>query len=134
MLGAAHDTLAWVAEVVERELNGACDNPLWFDGEGIVEVGNFHGAPVGYVLDFLAIAVADLGSMAERRTDRMLDKNRSHGLPPVQEILHQAVLTLAGRGGGGWIYPVMVAAHFGRMGAGDAQTWAGCRRVRPWRD
>lgn len=44
--------------------------------------GNFHGAPVGYVLDFLAIAAADLGSIAERRTDRLLDKNRSHGLPP----------------------------------------------------
>ena len=44
--------------------------------------GNFHGAPVAYVLDFLAIAVADLGSIAERRTDRLLDKNRSHGLPP----------------------------------------------------
>src|SRR5206468_3935022 len=44
--------------------------------------GNFHGAPVGYVLDFLAIAVADLASMSERRTDRMLDRNRSHGLPP----------------------------------------------------
>ena len=44
--------------------------------------GNFHGAPVAYVLDFLAIVAADLGSIAERRTDRLLDKNRSHGLPP----------------------------------------------------
>jgi histidine ammonia-lyase len=44
--------------------------------------GNFHGAPIAYVLDFLAIAAADLGSIAERRTDRMLDVNRSHGLPP----------------------------------------------------
>jgi histidine ammonia-lyase len=44
--------------------------------------GNFHGAPVGYALDFLAIAAADLASISERRTDRMLDKNRSHGLPP----------------------------------------------------
>jgi histidine ammonia-lyase len=43
--------------------------------------GNFHGAPVAYVLDFLAIAVADLASIAERRTDRMLDVARSHGLP-----------------------------------------------------
>jgi histidine ammonia-lyase len=43
--------------------------------------GNFHGAPVAYVLDFLAIAVADLSSIAERRTDRMLDPARSHGLP-----------------------------------------------------
>lgn len=43
--------------------------------------GNFHGAPVAYVLDFLAIAAADLGSISERRTDRLLDKARSHGLP-----------------------------------------------------
>jgi histidine ammonia-lyase len=48
----------------------------------VVSNGNFHGAPVGYVLDFLAIAVADLASIAERRTDRMLDAHRSHGLPP----------------------------------------------------
>jgi histidine ammonia-lyase len=50
--------------------------------DGRVEsCGNFHGAPVAYVLDFLAIAVADVGSIAERRTDRLLDPNRSHGLP-----------------------------------------------------
>jgi histidine ammonia-lyase len=51
--------------------------------DGRVEsCGNFHGAPVGYVLDFLAIAVADLGALSERRTDRMLDTARSWGLPP----------------------------------------------------
>jgi histidine ammonia-lyase len=44
--------------------------------------GNFHGAPVAYVLDFLAIAVADLASISERRTDRFLDVARSHGLAP----------------------------------------------------
>ena len=44
--------------------------------------GNFHGAPIGYVLDFLAIAVADLASISERRTDRFLDVARNHGLPP----------------------------------------------------
>ena len=44
--------------------------------------GNFHGAPVAYVLDFLAIAAADLATIAERRTDRFLDEARSHGLPP----------------------------------------------------
>ena len=44
--------------------------------------GNFHGAPVAYVLDFLAIALTDAGSMSERRTDRMLDRARSQGLPP----------------------------------------------------
>ena len=44
--------------------------------------GNFHGAPIAYVLDFLAVPMADLASMSERRTDRMLDRHRSHGLPP----------------------------------------------------
>ena len=44
--------------------------------------GNFHGAPLGYVLDFSAIALADVASMAERRTDRLLDPSRSFGLPP----------------------------------------------------
>jgi histidine ammonia-lyase len=48
----------------------------------VESTGNFHGAPLSYVLDFLAIPVADLASMAERRTDRMLDPARSHGLPP----------------------------------------------------
>jgi histidine ammonia-lyase len=48
----------------------------------VVSNGNFHGAPVAYVLDFLAIPVADVASIAERRTDRMLDAARSHGLPP----------------------------------------------------
>ncbi len=68
--------------MAERELAAAIDNPVVLPDGTISSNGNFHGAPVGYVLDFLAIAAADLGSMAERRTDRMLDKNRSHGLPP----------------------------------------------------
>ena len=55
---------------------------LVLDDGRISSNGNFHGAPIGYVLDFLAIAVADLGSIAERRTDRALDKNRNAGLPP----------------------------------------------------
>ncbi|MBB5939182.1 histidine ammonia-lyase [Streptomyces zagrosensis] len=84
--GAGRDTLAHARLVAERELAAAVDNPVVLrgpDGTGRVESnGNFHGAPIAYVLDFLAIAVADLGSIAERRTDRLLDKNRSHGLPP----------------------------------------------------
>jgi histidine ammonia-lyase len=58
------------------------DNPVVLPDGRVESNGNFHGAPVAYVLDFLAIAAADLGSIAERRTDRLLDKNRSHGLPP----------------------------------------------------
>ncbi|MFF2845195.1 histidine ammonia-lyase [Streptomyces sp. NPDC058001] len=90
--GAGRDTLAHARLVAERELAAAIDNPVvlpggtsqaFGSGGGRVESnGNFHGAPVAYVLDFLAIAAADLGSIAERRTDRLLDKNRSHGLPP----------------------------------------------------
>jgi histidine ammonia-lyase len=80
--GAARDTLAHAETVASRELASAIDNPVvTLDGR-VESNGNFHGAPVGYVLDFLAIAVADLASIAERRTDRFLDVARSHGLPP----------------------------------------------------
>jgi histidine ammonia-lyase len=79
--GAARDTLAHAALVAERELGAAIDNPVVTDDGRVASNGNFHGAPLGYVLDFLAIAVADVASMAERRTDRFLDPARSHGLP-----------------------------------------------------
>ncbi|MEF2527992.1 MULTISPECIES: histidine ammonia-lyase [Streptomyces] len=80
--GAGRDTLAHAALVASRELASAVDNPVVLPDGRVESNGNFHGAPVAYVLDFLAIAAADLGSIAERRTDRLLDKNRSHGLPP----------------------------------------------------
>ncbi len=80
--GAVRDTLAHATLVADRELASAVDNPVvTLDGR-VESNGNFHGAPVGYVLDFLAIAVADLASMSERRTDRFLDAARSQGLPP----------------------------------------------------
>ncbi|WP_435771001.1 histidine ammonia-lyase [Nocardioides sp. SYSU DS0651] len=80
--GAARDTLDHAAAVADRELSAAIDNPVVLPGDGRVESnGNFHGAPVGYALDFLAIAAADVASISERRTDRFLDVNRSHGLP-----------------------------------------------------
>lgn len=80
--GAARDTVEHAAVVAERELRAAIDNPVvTLDGR-VVSNGNFHGAPVGYVLDFLAIAAADVASMSERRTDRFLDAARNHGLPP----------------------------------------------------
>jgi len=79
--GAARDTVQHATEVASRELAAAIDNPV-VTGDGRVESnGNFHGAPLAYVLDFLAIAVADLASMAERRTDRFLDVARNGGLP-----------------------------------------------------
>jgi len=80
--GAVRDTVEYAATVALRELAAVIDNPVVLDDGRISSNGNFHGAPVAYVLDFLAIAVADLGSIAERRTDRALDKNRSAGLPP----------------------------------------------------
>jgi histidine ammonia-lyase len=79
--GAARDTVAHAAAVAGRELAAAIDNPVVTADGRVVSNGNFHGAPVGYVLDFLAIAVADLASVSERRTDRFLDRARSHGLP-----------------------------------------------------
>ena len=80
--GAVRDTIEYAATVAERELSAVIDNPVVLEDGRISSNGNFHGAPVAYVLDFLAIAVADLGSIAERRTDRALDKNRNAGLPP----------------------------------------------------
>ncbi|RDG36810.1 histidine ammonia-lyase [Streptomyces corynorhini] len=80
--GAGRDTLAYARLVADRELASAVDNPVVLADGRVESNGNFHGAPVAYVLDFLAIVAADLGSIAERRTDRLLDKNRSHGLPP----------------------------------------------------
>jgi histidine ammonia-lyase len=80
--GAVRDTVAHARMVAERELRSAIDNPVVLADGTIASNGNFHGAPLAYVLDFLAICVADLGSIAERRTDRLLDPARSHGLPP----------------------------------------------------
>ncbi|WP_294565235.1 histidine ammonia-lyase [uncultured Arthrobacter sp.] len=80
--GAARATLAHGNSVADIELGSAIDNPVITPDGRIESNGNFHGAPVGYVLDFLAIAVADIASMSERRTDRFLDKARNHGLNP----------------------------------------------------
>jgi len=85
--GAARDTLDHCATVAGRELASAVDNPVVLtDPDGgasrVESNGNFHGAPVAYVLDFAAIVAADVASISERRTDRFLDRSRSHGLPP----------------------------------------------------
>ena len=79
--GAARDTIDHATRVAERELESAVDNPVVTVDGRVESNGNFHGAPVAYVLDFLAIAAADVASMSERRTDRMLDPSRSGGLP-----------------------------------------------------
>jgi histidine ammonia-lyase len=79
--GAARDTLAHARTVAAHELAAAVDNPVVVD-DRVESNGNFHGAPIAYVLDFLAIPAADVASISERRTDRMLDPARSRGLPP----------------------------------------------------
>ena len=80
--GGARDTLDHATLVAGWELAAAIDNPVvTLDGR-VESNGNFHGAPVAYVLDFLAIVAADLASISERRTDRFLDQSRSNGLPP----------------------------------------------------
>ncbi len=72
--GAARDAFAHAREVLEREMNSATDNPMVFPGRGdIVSGGNFHGAPVGLVLDYAAIAAADLASISERRIEKLMN-------------------------------------------------------------
>ena len=78
--GGFRDTLAHARTVANNELAAAVDNPVVTKDGRVVSNGNFHGAPVAYVLDFLAIVAADLASISERRTDRFLDPARNRGL------------------------------------------------------
>jgi histidine ammonia-lyase len=80
--GAARDTLAHARQVGAAELVSAIDNPMILPDGRVESCGNFHGAPLAHACDFLAIASADVGAIAERRTDRLLDVSRSEGLPP----------------------------------------------------
>jgi histidine ammonia-lyase len=80
--GAVRDTITHATLVATRELAATVDNPVVLESGEVTSNGNFHGAPVAYVLDFLAIAATDLSSISERRTDRMLDRYRSNGLTP----------------------------------------------------
>lgn len=81
--GACRDVLGFARSVLERELASVTDNPVVFADTGeVLTAGNFHGEPLGFALDFMAAALAEFGSISERRTDRMLDPNHSSGLPP----------------------------------------------------
>ena len=80
--GAARDTVEHARAVADRELVSFIDNPVVLPDGRVESCGNFHGAPVAAVADFLAISIADVGAISERRTDRLLDPSRSHGLPP----------------------------------------------------
>ena len=79
--GAARDTVSHAEAVATRELAAVIDNPVVLNSGEVTSNGNFHGAPVAYVLDFLAIAAADVASISERRTDRFLDVARNRKLP-----------------------------------------------------
>ena len=82
VLGASLDALRYAREALATEMNSVTDNPLCFaDSEEVVSAGNFHGQPVAQALDFLAIGMAEVGSIAERRTFLLLDADKS-GLPP----------------------------------------------------
>ena len=80
--GAARDLLAYADGVAANELESAIDNPMVLPDGRVESCGNFHGAPLALAADALAIAVAEVGAIAERRTDRLLDASRSSGLPP----------------------------------------------------
>lgn len=80
--GAARDTWDHCRRSAEFELASAIDNPMVLPDGRVESCGNFHGAPVALACDFLAIAAAEVGAISERRTDRLLDATRSHGLPP----------------------------------------------------
>jgi histidine ammonia-lyase len=80
--GAARDTLDFARRTATVELGSAIDNPVVLENGSVESTGNFHGEPLAFAADFLAIASAEVGSIAERRVDRMLDPQRSQGLPP----------------------------------------------------
>jgi histidine ammonia-lyase len=80
--GAARDTLDFVIQVSGRELRSVVDNPVVLPDGRVESTGNFHGAPLGFAADFLAIAAAEVGAISERRVDRLLDVTRSRDLPP----------------------------------------------------
>jgi histidine ammonia-lyase len=80
--GAARDAWGYAQSVMAAELRSAIDNPVVLPDGRVESCGNFHGAPLALACDLLAMAAAEVGAIAERRTDRMLDASRSHGLPP----------------------------------------------------
>ncbi len=80
--GAARDTLEFARRTAAVELASAVDNPVVLESGEVESTGNFHGEPLAFAADFLAIAAAEVGAISERRLDRLLDPHRSEGLPP----------------------------------------------------
>lgn len=81
VLGAVRDTLYYSRDKLEIELNSANDNPLFFEGQEIFHGANFHGQPIAFALDYVTIALTQLGVFSERRTNRLLNRHLSNGLP-----------------------------------------------------
>jgi len=79
--GAVWDTLEHAEKIISSEINAATDNPLIFENGDVISGGNFHGEPIAFIMDFLGIALAELGAIAERRIFRLLDSNLNNGLP-----------------------------------------------------
>lgn len=103
--GASRDTIAYVAQVVERELNSVTDNPLLFpDDDVAISAGHFHGEPIAQVMDFLKIGVCELANISERRIARLTDLALSDGLPAFLVSKEQGGLS------SGFMIPQYVAA------------------------
>jgi histidine ammonia-lyase len=101
--GASRDLLSYVEATVSVELNAATDNPLVLvDDELLVSNGNFHGQPLAFALDALAMAVSELANISERRIERLVNPTLSDGLP--------AFLTADGGLNSGFMIPQYVAA------------------------
>jgi histidine ammonia-lyase len=83
VMGAARDTVDFVEQIIEREINAATDNPLIFGAEDVLSGGNFHGEPVGMAMDFLGIAMSEVAAISERRVFRLTDAKLNTGLPPM---------------------------------------------------
>ena len=80
--GASRDAIDYVYAAVEREINAVTDNPIVFsDEDDVISAGNFHGQPMALAMDFLAIAMAELSNISERRTERLVNPQLSAGLP-----------------------------------------------------
>ncbi len=100
--GSTRDCLKFVEGIINNELNAVTDNPLVFENGDIISGGNFHGQPIAMAMDFLGIAVAELGNISERRIEKITNPNLSGGLP--------AFATNEGGLNSGYMIPHVVAA------------------------
>jgi len=83
VMGPARETLEFVSTTITREINAATDNPLLFGADAPISGGNFHGEGLALALDYLGIALAEVGAISERRTARLIDERLNYGLPPM---------------------------------------------------